>query len=450
MSAITTTEDIVQNADYHAKLLRENSDLEYSSSALRQHLSYLEDLEAQLAASEKKVAELVKATNKERKEHERLEGLNSAQKEQFEANQAKEEREYMEALQKEMVERDQNAVIQQLLKEARSVKEELTAKTKRYESIKSEIESLYARVFEGPSESFPEEDRLEYDPAELLARAVVSMDKCQASVKEALSYSRYGVQMLTFQRSVADMMERNALTNATAQADQAQNFVEQARRINPVVQSVGHVNIASGSLMSDVFFDNIFTDMAFHDKIKKSAAQVLLTNNRLKQERDAALQRADVAGRTLELFYLRKALFESVASHVPQPPSYDNVTTMPQPSVAPPVPGKNGLNAYPAPSGPPPGAGANTGPHPANASPGASLYPPPTGPPPAFQSSESLHKTGQSGEHGSGSRIPQIDGASTSGGTPESRPQSPPRRNWGTRNPYAALLAERSRSMSDS
>ncbi|KAF5325950.1 hypothetical protein D9611_001010 [Ephemerocybe angulata] len=424
MSAITTTEDIVQNADYHAKLLRENSDLEYSSSALRQHLSYLEDLEAQLAASEKKVAELVKATNKERKEHERLRDSTArrftakltGKKEQFEANQAKEEREYMEALQKEMVERDQNAVIQQLLKEARSVKEELTAKTKRYESIKTEIESLYARVFEGPSESFPEEDRLEYDvheahkeheraqttlntetqAAELLARAVVSMDKCQASVKEALSYSRY--DMWSSGGGVADMMERNALTNATAQADQAQNFVEQARRINPVVQSVGHVNIASGSLMSDVFFDNIFTDMAFHDKIKKSAAQVLLTNNRLKQERDAALQRADVAGRTLvqasqkledrrkELFYLRKALFESVASHVPQPPSYDNVTMMPQPSIAPPVPGKNGPNAYPPPSGPPPGAGANTGPHPANASPGASLYPPPTGPPPAFQS----------------------------------------------------------------
>ena len=84
-------------------------------------------------------------------------------------------REYVEALQSEMVERDQNAVIQQLLTEARSVvcgsacslrrlgcqthlllfdfqREELVDKSKKYESFKAELDSLYSRIFDGPSE----------------------------------------------------------------------------------------------------------------------------------------------------------------------------------------------------------------------------------------------------------------------------------------------------------
>lgn len=47
------------------------------------------------------------------------------------------------------------------------------------------------------------------------------------------------------------MMERNALTNATAQASQAESFAEQAHRVNPVVQPVGRVQIAQGSVSWD-------------------------------------------------------------------------------------------------------------------------------------------------------------------------------------------------------
>jgi hypothetical protein len=50
---------------------------------------------------------------------------------------------------------------------------------------------------------------------------------------------------------MADMMERNALTNATAQASQAESFAEQAHRVNPVVQPVGRVQIAQGSVSWD-------------------------------------------------------------------------------------------------------------------------------------------------------------------------------------------------------
>ncbi|TEB33771.1 hypothetical protein FA13DRAFT_111992 [Coprinellus micaceus] len=464
---VTTTEEIVQHADYHAKLLRTLSDLDYTPTALRQHREYIRDLEGQLVASDRKVEELAKATKKERKDHERLRDSTtrrlaaklSGKKEKYEAEQEKEEKEYVEALHNEMAERDNNAMLQQLLAEARSTEEELVNKGKTKDNVEREIHALYNRVFEGPSESFPEEDKLEYEvneahkqheraqsavnmeslAAELLSRSTQSMERCLASVKEALSYSRYD---MWGGGTMADMMERNALTNATAQASQAESFAEQAHRVNPVVQPVGRVQIAQGSLMSDVFFDNIFTDMAFHDKIKRSAAQVLLSLNRLKQERDAALQRADVAGRNIsqahqrledkrkELFYLRKALFESIASTATRPPSYDKVTQAT--AVA---------TSAPSPS---PGPMAT--------------YAPPPGPPPAFWSRESLDKAGRGpplfpepqtlGTAGT-SAMPSPGTNEGNGPTdPELNPQPSSPRPWGTRNPYAALLAERSRSMS--
>lgn len=52
---------------------------------------------------------------------------------------------------------------------------------------------------------------------------------------------------------MADMMERNALTNATAQASQAESFAEQARRVNPAVQPVGRVQIAQGLAARDCY-----------------------------------------------------------------------------------------------------------------------------------------------------------------------------------------------------
>lgn len=113
-------------------------------------------------------------------------------------------------------------------------------KSKKHEAFKTELDSLYSRIFDGPSEcefgmrstypqyiffqlpgilntfhlplAFPEEDRLEYDAhaadkqyqqaqtllntesqaAELLSRAVTHMERCQVNVREALSYSEFG------------------------------------------------------------------------------------------------------------------------------------------------------------------------------------------------------------------------------------------------------------------
>jgi hypothetical protein len=92
-------------------------------------------------------------------------------------------------------------------------------------------------------------------------------------------------------------------------------------------------------MMTNFFFDNYYSDMQVFNRIKTSAAQVLLSNNRIKTEANAALNRAQVASSKItsasrkldhsrsELYHYRRATFESVAAQeaASRPPSYDTV-----------------------------------------------------------------------------------------------------------------------------
>jgi len=168
-------------------------------------------------------------------------------------------------------------------------------------------------------------------------------------------------------------------------------------------------------MLSDVFFDNIFTDMAFHNKIKQSAAQVVLYNQRLKAERDSARRRVDAVGAQLvqasrnldrcrrELYDFRKATFESYVAQNPPPPSYDVVTTDMKPAaISSDITNKNNSPL-------------------SSPSPTADVEKPSSSPlttsPPRFEvaSSSSLIV---------------------------------PKPTWGSRNPYAAAMAERTQAMS--
>lgn len=155
--------------------------------------------------------------------------------------------------------------------------------------------------------AFPEDDRLEYEvlnavnqheriqatlnseskAAELLARAIKAMEFTLRAMQEALGYSRYGSRFLCSSshdhfadefpdmwgggtyvvkdglstcinsddsRRMSDMMERNALRNAQANASQAEYLVDQARKFSSAVQPVGRVSIAQGFVIRMLLF----------------------------------------------------------------------------------------------------------------------------------------------------------------------------------------------------
>lgn len=430
MAALSTPQIIRDSAHHHSQILAHIAELDYVPSALSHQTSYVKGLEARVHQTETRLKKLSQVTAKERKEHEslrdsiarRLAHKLTGRKETFEAKESKEEREYVEALQKEFMERDSLNVLCQMLSEAKQVEVELSEKAVHYESLKKELSNLYLRIFDGPTEEFPEDDMLEsqlrssqalYDEvqrtlnaecqaAEILARADRSLSACVDRVNEALKYSQ--IDMWGRSHGMADMLERSALGSAQTLASQAEMLCRQAQNASPFVRPIGRVAIAQGSLMSDVFFDNIFTDMAFHQKIAASAADLDHAYSRLKTERIAVQQRADNAGaqlletsQTLEqariaLDSFRRKTFERIFREgaepsSDQPPSYGTV---------------------PAITGQPPATAAP----PAEVQPMAGQVAPPSTPP---------------------GSLPE-PGAST---LPV--PIVPP--NWGSRNPYAAALA---------
>lgn len=95
--------------------------------------------------------------------------------------------------------------------------------------------------------------------------------------------------------------------------------------MTPYIGDLPPISINHGNLMGDVLFDNIFSDMAFHDEIKKSrmsiekCAQVLSRYLHETRDRHMYLSREQkVRGERLEstrtaLQKERERLFEQIA-----------------------------------------------------------------------------------------------------------------------------------------
>ena len=64
------------------------------------------------------------------------------------------------------------------------------------------------------------------------------------------------------------MMERSALADAKQAAMHAAMLHQQARRAQPLIGPFPPLQIAQGNMMSDVFFDNPWSDMHFHRRIE--------------------------------------------------------------------------------------------------------------------------------------------------------------------------------------
>ena len=175
--------------------------------------------------------------------------------------------------------------------EALNVRGKLEQETARHEQAQRDLDDLYNGIFGGPTPEFPEEDATERQlqtaaeacrstriwleseqkAASLLNQAKVRLGTALKYMEDALDYSRWD---MFGGGTMADMMERDALHNSENQVHQAQMLVTQARRYSKEVRALPEARISHGNLMSDVLFDNIFSDMEFHDKIKASREEV--------------------------------------------------------------------------------------------------------------------------------------------------------------------------------
>ncbi|KAJ9138407.1 Elongation factor 2 protein [Pleurostoma richardsiae] len=350
-------EDRIRAASTRNKeLLQTLSATDHALPDLAQQSRYVADLEGQAATAARRLAEMDRKRQKELKEHasyrdsvlRRFAYKATGQAGKFSARAAKEEREYFDALREEHRESEMKRELDGMLAEARRARGNLEAEAERHRAAQRELDGLYDDIFAGPTPGFAEEDAAEgasgaalqaYHEARTAAEAEAQAGRvlrdAQArmagalmAMEDALRASR---RDLWGGGTFADMMERSALSQAEVQVAQARALVAQAQRTSPAVRDLPPVRIAQGSLMSDVFFDNIFTDMAFHEKIKQSAFEVQQCAGALAREvaavdgRHAELARGlEGKARALEesrvtLQKAREAAFERITGR-PLPP----------------------------------------------------------------------------------------------------------------------------------
>jgi hypothetical protein len=348
MSSITT--QIQAAAPRNRELLTILSETDHASPALEQQRRYLADLETELKSTQQQIRVLDRKREKELKEHvqyrdsvmKRLAYKVGRKTDKFEARAAKEEREYFDVLQEEHRAKDQEKSLKQLREDALRARDELEALAAKHAEAQKELDGLYDSIFQGPTPDFPEEDDKErssgvalqtFHDARVQSEAGTQalnsltdasrrLQDAMTYIEEALSYSRmdmFGGGAMT------DMMERNALHNAEMKVSEGYWLVSQAQRMAPGIQPLPPIGIAQGSIMSDVFFDNIFTDMAFHDKIKASKEDLVRATSVLNGQLAAARQRqqgldGDANNKSLaleasrsELQKARERIFESTA-----------------------------------------------------------------------------------------------------------------------------------------
>jgi chromosome segregation ATPase len=313
----TTIESRIKDAAArNRELLNVLAQTDHASAALEQQKRYVADLQNELAAIEKRLKELNWKRVKELREHEeyrdsimkRFAFKVSGKREKFEQRAAKEEREYFEVLQQEHQATETKKNLEAMLAEANTVTQNIEKDVARHSQAQRDLDNLYDSIFKGPTPAFPEEDAKERELTETLQEyqdartraeiegqalkslqdAQASMQSAQRALQEALTYSTAD---MWGGGSFTDMMERNALSQAEQRIEYTRMLVDQARRFSPSVGHIPCVVIAQGSLMSDVFFDNIFTDMMFHQKIEQSVAEVQKCAAVLNRELQAAANR---------------------------------------------------------------------------------------------------------------------------------------------------------------
>ncbi|WRT68572.1 uncharacterized protein IL334_005550 [Kwoniella shivajii] len=316
MSSIINS--IQSSSQRNAELLSILSETDHASPSLNQQRSYISQLESQLRTIDNQLKKSNSQREFDLKEHKkysesvfrRFAYKASGQKDKFNEKANKEEKDYFDSLRESQNNENQKSNLKDSLEQAKLKTTHLESIVSRHDQTQKELDELYNSIFNGNTPSFPEEDVLENKnnsalkeyqctrhsfecekkTIEILQSASESMKLALGSMKDALSYSTWD---MWGGGSMSDMMERNALSTAERYWSNVQMLNQQAKFSSPYVNDLPKVDVAMGNIMSDVFFDNIFTDMAFHDKIEHSNRDLNIAADALERNLQEAQIRYD-------------------------------------------------------------------------------------------------------------------------------------------------------------
>lgn len=278
----------------NAELLRTLADTDYANPALIEQARFIRGLENEISVSDHRLKQLDTKRKSELADHEKYRDSNvrrflhriSGKREKFDAKAAKEEREYFEALQEQHEAQTLNDGLRHQLDEALRAKAELEVAKATHNNAQVELDNLYNSIFAGDNPGFPNEDELEQKSDQALQKYHDSRVKKEQKdqIVNLLSKADAQAEIARHQmdeahyRSRGDIMgrgvfnelqEHEALDSAAAAIRMAQTLTSRAG-----VEDFPPVRINTGGLMSDIFFDNIFTDLARNEEIKRAEMEV--------------------------------------------------------------------------------------------------------------------------------------------------------------------------------
>jgi ABC-type phosphate transport system auxiliary subunit len=123
-----------------------------------------------------------------------------------------------------------------------------------------------------------------------------------------------------------EMSENNSLVSYEEHVRQVEMLIMQAQRIQPAVRNIGDMRVAQMNFMTNVVFDNIFSDLQLRDRIKQSQAQLKMAQANLVAELQTSKERmtmiqtelneakAVLDQKRVELQQIRTVAFERLAS----------------------------------------------------------------------------------------------------------------------------------------
>jgi hypothetical protein len=178
-----------QASQKNQALLQELAQTEYAKPSAKSNVAYIADLQARIAKSDKQIKTLHLVTESERKDHLKYQeslvkryayklGGSKGEK-KFSDKASKEEREFVEAWQKERDERETREELGRALTQAETDRAHLETDLARNTKAQAELDALYQSIFGGPTPEFPNEDHME----DIVRQATEHFHKCQGESK---------------------------------------------------------------------------------------------------------------------------------------------------------------------------------------------------------------------------------------------------------------------------
>ncbi|KAL2061108.1 hypothetical protein VTL71DRAFT_7381 [Oculimacula yallundae] len=347
----------------NTSLLQTISETEYSVAAYQQANQHISSLKKDIADQEKKLAELNRHVDREYADHKKFRDSHmkrlafklGGKKEKFQADASREEQEWLDAVATQLKTKQGLEHLNANLADATKTSSEFQGVVELHTHAKKELDSLYKSIFDGPTPEILEEDERERAVAtaennynniaahlstekqtrDILTEAEKHLVRALSDIADADSSAT--MDMWGVGGSFAEMAEHSALSRCQQQVSQVEQLISQAQRVQPVVQKIGDMRVAQMNFMSNMVFDNIFSDMHMRERIQESWKQLKAAQTGLQRELGASDRRRDDIRKDLdvlqaildkkrvELQDCRKAAFERIASlpeYSDEPPSY--------------------------------------------------------------------------------------------------------------------------------